>query len=132
MEKTTKVFLTLYSFVRSGDRWISQSSEHEVENEEEGYKRALYAKLCNNCYGYSLKTRKYIEIDGEIYESKEIKNHKTVIFGKVYTLKEIKRMEDCYWLVKIMETNHYKKAVKITTRYGDWIRWDENVEYVSE
>lgn len=129
MEKTTKLFVTLHLFRTSSWGLLpSGTRELEVESEEKGHEIALSEGLC---YGYSLGIMDCIEHDGKIYESKEIKNYKTVIFGKVYTRKEIKRMKDCKWLAKAMKADREEKAVK-TRVYDTWISWIEDAEYVSE
>ena len=128
MERTTKLFVTIYYFGTSSWGYFPASKEYEVESEQEGYERVFKMSLC---YGYSLGIKECFEINGKIYEGQEIENYKTFVFGSVYTLKEIKRMKDCKWLVKRMKANREKKAVK-TRVHDNWIGWSDDVEYISE
>lgn len=90
-----------------------------VENEKQAHQLALKRK---SCYAYSITQKPSPEeIDETQYNEPKI--CKKVIFGKVYTLEEIKLMERTEYLVKGMEELGMDKAIK--TRTGEWLTWGD-------
>ena len=121
MEKKTKLFVTInYLVWNSWFGWFSASKEYEVNSEEEGYKMAFQNE---RCYSYSIK-----EIPAD--SGQKVKTSKTVIFGKVYTLRQIKHMKKTK-MVEDMKANREKNAVK-TRVFGQWIPWSADAEYISD
>ena len=121
MGKKTRFFVTInYLVWNRWFGWSPASKEYEVNSEEEGYKMAFQN---DRCYGYGIKE---IEVDGD----QKVKTTKTVVFGKVYTLRQIKHMKKTK-MVEDMKANREEKAVK-TRVFGQWIPWSADAEYISE
>lgn len=101
---------------------------YQVKNDEEGHKMALEEQ---NCFGYTLQRRVDTKVNDKIVWGEPI-TYKNVVFGKVYTREEVKRMEgdDAQYNYSMMMIFGRSKIVK--TRNGDFIPWKEGIEYFSE
>jgi hypothetical protein len=110
MDETTKINIVIYCSECPDSGYCI----HEVANEEEALKKV---PTDESCYGYEL-----------------LRSYKSVVFGKVYTLEDIKRMvangEPLENILSYMRRHNLDKIVK--TRSGDWGDWKKGVEYISK
>ena len=120
--KKVKKFVTLYYPGIMFDEPCTSS----VTSDEAAHEMALKDK---HCFGYDLWQREDVEEDGKTYTG-EPDTYKKVIFGKVYTLKEVEKMENVDILLTNMRCNGWNEVVK--TRCGNWKPCEENVQYISE
>ena len=123
MEKTTKIFARFHYILCLGQHYTDIC---QVKSEKEADQMALKRPAC---YAYTITCREDVDNNGETHKGEE-KVCKRVVFGKVYTLEEIKCMKDTEYLVKGMEKLDLDKAVK--TRTDNWLVWDEAWEYISK
>ena len=122
MKKVKRKFVTLYYRGVMFDEPCTRS----VASDEAAHEMALKDK---NCFGYDLWQREDVEEDGTTYTG-EPETYKSVIFGKVYTLEEVEKMENVDILLFNMRSNGDNNVVK--TRCGNWKPYKENVQYISE
>lgn len=123
MGNTTKIFVRLHYILYLGQHYTDVC---QVKSEKEADQLALKKQAC---YAYTVIRREDVDKNGETHKGEE-KVCKRAVFGKVYTLEEIERMEDTEYLVKGMEKLDLDKAVK--TRTGEWLVWQEDWEYISK
>ena len=122
--KTTMSFVAL----RPEIPLIEETQIYKVNSDEEAHKMALEDK---SCIGYNLFRREYTKVDGKTTKG-EPEIYKRVVFGKVYTLEEIRDIDEDYAtdLCIRMIVFNLDKAIK--TRNGGFIVWEKDVEYISE
>jgi len=100
----------------------------KVNSAEEAHKMALGHQ---QCYGYDLSTREDSIVDCETITG-EPDTIKRVVFGKVLTIEDMQNMEDFIadHICVAMEVFDQDKIVK--TRCGNFVAWEEGIEYISE
>ncbi len=107
---------------------IDELQIYQVNSLEEAHKMAFEDQ---NCIGYDISKRVDTIVDGRIKQGKP-DTKKRVIFGKVYTLKKVRRMkgEIAQHILTHMLVFGRNKTVK--TWNGNLIPWEEGVKYFSK
>lgn len=109
MEKTTEIYAVFHG------RIFLSPIVYKVESE----KQAREIALDKHCSGYELYRK---EDDVAVL-------YRKIVFGKVYTLNQIKRMNATLAISVAIRRLGHSKAVK--TIFGEWQLYEEGVEYIS-
>lgn len=104
--------------------FFEETTEKVISSLEEAER---LAKHNPNCYGYKVFEQKGLICEGECYMTQP-RCIKSVLFGKVYTLEQIKEMNDMEILISNLETDGQTSAIKL--RSGTWLPIEKNTQIV--
>ncbi len=101
-----KRYFSIFSETRSIELPVSSVDEAEEK-----------AQKSDGCFGYIVNQREYVKVDGKRFYSPKVKRVKNVVFGKVLTRKQVKKMDPYGMSIVLqnMEEQNVKKIVRLRT-----------------